>query len=361
MPRLASLLVVSLLVVGCGSTAGSSPGGTIAITASPAGSPAEASPSPAPSATSGMCAGPEPLTVSAYLAADPACFGSRDVQIEGWEDIPDGIGGAGPNFDPRWLGDLFPSGSALASNLFGQPCESPCQMSFLFVYIDPASDLRFEADGQWVVISGHRNDPAAETCTYDASAGAIDLTAEQVRQACRDHFVLTAVRAATPPASALPVCPTASPMRVTEYMNADAACFGSREVSVIGWQGQPPILGAEPPTIEPSWLYAFSPSVLWQKPPRFDQSDSGQSCTVDDCHFFFVQIEPGSGLTFAATGRWVVISGHRQDPAAETCRWVYPPDWGTANLRPDVEARQQCRSAFVLTSITAAAAPPATP
>jgi hypothetical protein len=359
MPRLASLLVVSLLVVGCASRAGSSPGESVTATAtSPAASPTETPQSPAPSATSGTCAGPEPLTVSAYLAADPACFGSHDVQIEGWEDIADGVGGAGPNFDPHWLGDLSPPGSVMASSLFDQPCESPCEMRFFFVYVNPATNLRFEADGQWVIITGHRNDPAAETCTYDGSGGPISLTAEEIRQWCRDRFVLTSVRAATPPASALPTCPTASPMRVTEYMNADPVCFGSQEVSVIGWQDLPPILGSEEPSITPTWLWFFSKSVLWQKPPGFDQSGGGQSCTVDDCHFFFVQIRPDSGLTFNPTGgRWVALTGHRQDPASETCKWVYPADWGTSTRLPDLLARQHCRGTFVLTSVSAAAAP----
>jgi hypothetical protein len=146
-------------------------------------------------------------------------------------------------------------------------------------------------------------------------------------------------------------------MRVTEYMNADPVCFGARDVSVIGWQDQPSIVGQEPPSIVPDWLWSFSASMIWQKPPGFGQSANGQTCTVDDCHSFFVQIKPDSGLRFDARGRWVKLIGHRQDPAAESCHFVYPPDFGAGERPPDLFARQQCRAAFVLTSVSVAAAP----
>jgi hypothetical protein len=63
-----------------------------------------------------------------------------------------------------------------------------------------------------------------------------------------------------------------------------------------------------------------------------------------------MHIAPESDLTFAKNGRWVVVTGHRSDPLAETCHWVYPPGWA-ASPYPDDHARQLCRESFVLVSV----------
>jgi hypothetical protein len=364
MHRRLGLLAATILIAGCAAVPGSSATGSLAAPESAAPTPSGTEPSPpgsssgVPTLTDGPCPTDVPMSVPTYLAANPDCFGARDVELEGWEDIPDGLGGSGPSFNPAWLGSLYGAASVLASNLFDQSCLSPCEMRFLSVFIDPATSLRFETDGQWVVVTGHRNDPAAETCVYDGKGGPIDLSAEQVRQACRDKFVLTSVRAATPPASALPVCPTASAMRVTVLLSADPACFGGRDVNVLGWLDQGPFCEGMPPGIDPPWLWNCAKLGLWE---QLSAAYAGTAfvCMVKACQSIPLVTDPSSPVNFGTSKRWVVLTVHRQDPTAATCHFVYPPDW-TGEQESDVYARQTCSATFVATSLQPASAP-ATP
>jgi hypothetical protein len=44
------------------------------------------------------------------------------------------------------------------------------------------------------------------------------------------------------------------------------------------------------------------------------------------------------------------VTGHLDDPAAATCRYVYPDDWA-AERADDAEAIATCRASFVLVSL----------
>ena len=364
------LLVLLATTAGCAREPGTSPG---ASSPSPTGAIAASSPipsdpaatetpevaSPEPTAASPEpCPTGSPLSVEAYQRADRSCFGSGDIEIEGWEDIPDGIGGTGPSFEPLWLGAMYPTtASVLSSRLFNQPCDqgaSACAIAMVFLYTAPTSNVRFEFDGHWVIVTGHRNDPAAETCRYTGSEPT-GMSAEEIRQTCRDHFVITAVRDAIPPASALPACPPAGTLRVADFFAFDPACFAGRDVTVVGWWDKPPAIGLLPPGIEPAWIgdLPSGPSVLWQIPPAMS---ADQACTASDCTWLGVAVDPASSLTLPTSG-WSRITGHRDDPAAETCRWMYPAGTPDSERQPDSWARQHCRSAFVITSVAPASPP----
>src|ERR1041385_1396588 len=86
MRRLLVAIAVALIVAGCGTAAvqptATNPSQTASVTGgAPSTAPITAAPTPG-------CPTTSPITVAAYLAADPACYGSREVAIEGWEDVP---------------------------------------------------------------------------------------------------------------------------------------------------------------------------------------------------------------------------------------------------------------------------------
>lgn len=163
----------------------------------------------------------------------------------------------------------------------------------------------------------------------------------------------TAAPTASPASTTAAACPSGSPLSVKEYARAweaeweeGVACFGSREVTVLGWVAPRPAIGFEPPGIRPSWLW-FSGLALWDHP-----CDEEGGCTT----FMDVHIPPDSGLEWGTDGRWVLITGHADDPRAVNCHYVYPSDW-TGERWPDSQAQDTCRSSFVLTSVQDAIVP----
>ena len=71
----------------------------------------------------------------------------------------------------------------------------------------------------------------------------------------------------------------------------------------------------------------------------------------------FFLVDPTSGIVVSGPARWVVATGHRMDPAAETCHWVYPPDTPPAERYDDADAVALCQEHFVLESIETTTAP----
>jgi hypothetical protein len=120
----------------------------------------------------------------------------------------------------------------------------------------------------------------------------------------------------------------------------------------------PPIVGILPPGIQPQWLwYGVRSVVIWDR-PRGGLSDL--ACNQGQCPpYLFLFLTPGSSVSVDRVTGWVGVTGHRDDPAAATCHYVYPPGWTEPPL-PDQDARDLCRSAFVLTSIKASSEPPST-
>jgi len=147
-------------------------------------------------------------------------------------------------------------------------------------------------------------------------------------------------------------------MRVADFLTADLSCFGARDVKVAGWADVPPIFGVLPPAIQPQWLwFGVTSVVIWDR-PRGSLSDL--ACSQGQCPpYLFLNIAPGSSVSVDRVTGWVVVTGHRDDPVADTCHYVYPPGWTEAPF-PDQEARDLCRTAFVLISIKASNEPAST-
>ncbi len=103
-----------------------------------------------------------------------------------------------------------------------------------------------------------------------------------------------------------------------------------------GWAGRAPPTGFEgPAVIKPMWLNYPDENftVLWSA------AAVGRTCPDDEpeCEGFFPHINPDSGLSFEPLGRWVIVTGHLRDPAAERCHYVYPDDWADPKA-DDIEA-----------------------
>jgi hypothetical protein len=140
-----------------------------------------------------------------------------------------------------------------------------------------------------------------------------------------------------------------------EFWDAPGRCFGSHDVRVLGWLDRPPVFGFTPPEIRPNWL-AYPPDgtmyfTLFGAPP----SDPEHTCA--DCQGFFVHLPPDSTIVLEGPARWVIVTGHRHDPAAARCHYVEPPDDDLGELPDDSSARAHCRQMFVLTAVEDASPP----
>ena len=158
----------------------------------------------------------------------------------------------------------------------------------------------------------------------------------------------------TPEPTAVPgsgLCPTDSPLTARQLVEGgESTCFGRATIQVRGWLDAPPSIGFEPPTIKPGWLYYPAPGAptIWEKQPA-GQDD----CYVgeEQCAFFFPHINPASGLTLEGEPRWLILTGHFDDPAAVRCHWVYPDDVPLKDrVADDADAVAACRGGFIVDS-----------
>jgi hypothetical protein len=144
------------------------------------------------------------------------------------------------------------------------------------------------------------------------------------------------------------LCPTDSPLTTRQFVGTDSQCFGRAAFQVRGWLDAPPSIGFEPPTIKPGWMYYPAPGAptIWEKQPA-GQDD----CFVgeEQCAWFFPHLNPVSGLTLDGPPRWLILTGHVDDPAATRCHWVYPDDIPVAT-QDDADAVALCRGGFVVDS-----------
>ena len=145
------------------------------------------------------------------------------------------------------------------------------------------------------------------------------------------------------------MCPTDSPLTTRQLVSSDSQCFGGTDLQVRGWLDAPPSIGFEPPAVEPGWMYypVANAATIWEAPPA-----GPDDCEVDGeaCAWFFPHVDPRSGVTIEGKPRWLVLTGHFDDPAAETCHWVYP-DGFPVDSRDNEEAVALCRNGFIVDSI----------
>ena len=143
-------------------------------------------------------------------------------------------------------------------------------------------------------------------------------------------------------------CPAVSPMTIDAFWHAaEAGCFGTEDLQIQGYIDAPPGIGFGPTWIEPKWLYfpVFT-WALWPVPPGDDQSCGG----VDPCNGMFVFVNPKSGDIFKGPARWVIVTGHINDPAAATCHFASDPPQEFSDA-DNAAARESCAGQFVVTRV----------
>jgi hypothetical protein len=145
-------------------------------------------------------------------------------------------------------------------------------------------------------------------------------------------------------------CPTGSPLTPLQLVETAGSCFGRSAIQVRGWLDGPPSIGFEPPTIKPGWMYYPAPGAptIWEQQPA-----GPDDCFVGEqqCAWFFAHIKPTSGLTLDGPPRWLLLTGHVNDPAAVRCHWVYPDDVPLKDrVADDADAVAICRGGFIVDS-----------
>lgn len=147
--------------------------------------PAEASPSATPAA---FCVGP-PVDLTLLIRADPvACFGNASLTVDG--EIIAGVADCPVTVEPVWL-----SCPQTFLGLVGETRKIGAPM--LSVAVDPTSGVSLAGPNTNVRITGHFDDPAAQTCqvteALPSSLGGTPEPRSATIERCRATFVVTEV------------------------------------------------------------------------------------------------------------------------------------------------------------------------
>ena len=139
-------------------------------------------------------------------------------------------------------------------------------------------------------------------------------------------------------------CPE-SPMNVAELgpglSNLQRlVCYGNDSITFRGyWPTLPPDAGlggvCELPHGEPAWLEC----------PTYTALDPQASGGEGSLGYLPLYVDPGTGVAMPERGRWVEVTAHLDDPAAEGCATPNPPDLDAA------QHLLQCRSKLVVESV----------
>jgi hypothetical protein len=150
-----------------------------------------------------------PLAVTPMNERALACFGGRELRFTAFVDSTGGVGGTQAYaITPAWLTNarlvVFGSSREVEPGTGDGP--------FFFISTRPGSgDLQSRFARRWVTIRGHFRDRAASTCTASGAPGQTP-SRQQAIAICRTMFVLTSIRAASPPDTAT-IGPATSPAR----------------------------------------------------------------------------------------------------------------------------------------------------
>lgn len=111
------------------------------------------------------------------------CFGGRELVFKGWlSGLHEPIDCPAREVPSRWL--FCPEGySAMVS-------VAPGDASAVELFEDPASPLELPPAEEWVTVSGHVDDPAAEGCDAAVPPG-YPIPGLGAILGCRSHFVVT--------------------------------------------------------------------------------------------------------------------------------------------------------------------------
>ena len=185
--RAVSALVLAGFLTACAVTRTVTGGGPPVITS---GTPVAVATPPAD------CVNPPPDITSLIDQTDPLpCYGRADLTVDalvtgGAFDCPGGL-------EPAWLGcsgyvllNPLPGASGDPEFLLVARATGPSMTAVLRPDIEP---LRSHAMDTVVHLTGHYDDPAAQSCRYTSWPDANPPSPEEVIHTCRSTFVITAM------------------------------------------------------------------------------------------------------------------------------------------------------------------------
>jgi hypothetical protein len=125
-----------------------------------------------------------------------ACFGDRTLRFTAYVRDPGAVGWTYTyGIEPAW----FRGRGLFVATTSGQ---KPGYGPITALAVPPGlGDLQVANVGDWVMVTGHFDDPAAQTCVASGEAGVAPTTAEAVT-ICRSTFVVAGVSRANAPATA---------------------------------------------------------------------------------------------------------------------------------------------------------------
>jgi hypothetical protein len=316
---------------GTGPSPAASPTSAPIATASPR--PSTSTPaSPAPSAVD--CPTTLPTTVAVADLADPTCYGTTELAIEGWL--------ADTSFDIS-AGERTPGWTNAFSGLYPtSPSTDDFIVDFLlhsgepgvWVVAPPASNVELSELGRWVSARGHFNDPDAMACAVAPGTKYPEDLPSNLH--CERLFVVTELVDLDHPA---PSCPTESPLSISTFLAADVTCSWKRTVEIIGWEDVGEGFGGIAP------IYPISTGSLELAHAQLVANRWESNL---DQHSIFPWIAAGSGIAFDRNDREVVVTAVLGGPAAVTCKpaydawtWAPPAEW----------AQHRCWHLLVITEV----------
>jgi hypothetical protein len=205
----------------------------------------------------------------------------------------------------------------------------------LFVLSGPATDPADPDLAWWEVVpydcSPVEDDPANEDCGYDPRIGWVTSGPQGVW--------LEPV---------IPDCPRKLTAENAEAFNAHVlACFGSSPIVLEGIVDYWCCRGITVGTTEPAWLAGDYSNALVAR-LRMGEQETGSWGPE-------LRINPASGLALGQRGSIIRVTGHFDDPAAQTCRTTLSAD--ERERYPDYHwaspqyAVYDCRLAFVVDAV----------
>lgn len=128
-----------------------------------------------------------------------ACYGDRTLRFTAYVRDPGDVGWTyAYGLEPAWFRGL---GLFVATTVGQKPGYGPITA---FAIPPGLGDLQPAHVGHWVTLTGHFDDPAAQTCVASGEPGVAPTTAEAVL-ICRSTFVVASVaRTSAPPTSTIP-------------------------------------------------------------------------------------------------------------------------------------------------------------
>jgi hypothetical protein len=136
------------------------------------------------------------------------------------------------------------------------------------------------------------------------------------------------------------------------YQSDPVACYGNTPLTVDGYLTSPGVIDGPCAFVEPAWLSCNS----WVELDVVRTTAATTSIilayvsTGNTSYPFFAAIQPTAGPRDQFMDRNVRVTGHFDDPAARTCRFVAGSGFSDAP-NPATDLISSCRRIFVVTTI----------